>query len=366
MAREPDPRAQLEELRAQLKSGRLLPGYVLRGEERYFRDRALAEILAAARAAGAEVCRHEARSPEFSARGLHADLGGGGLFASERCVVIEEPEELLRKSGGKSAPLARAIEAFLGAGAGTVVLAADSLRADNPTLKAIVAAGGKALFFRALYDSPPPWGDPDPARTELAQWIAARARALGAKLSRDQVLLLQLAKGNDLPALEDELRLLASGGGRLALSADAAGAPFKLADALLRGDLDSSLLELELLYRGGLRKERDGTRDLEPAALIAVLAAGLRRNLRQALAGRMALDAGADLNAAAAAAGVPGFPAARNAFAELVRKRDTAAARAMLRDLIALERKSRTSGVDASDVALYALRHRAAPARGAR
>jgi hypothetical protein len=47
-AREPDPRAQLAELLAALERGGLARGYVLRGDERYFRDRALEAIKARA------------------------------------------------------------------------------------------------------------------------------------------------------------------------------------------------------------------------------------------------------------------------------------------------------------------------------
>ena len=73
---DPDPRAELAQLEKSLADGALLPGYVLRGAERYFRDRALDAIKNAARKAGHELCLHDAKSLDFEAPKLLDDLMG--------------------------------------------------------------------------------------------------------------------------------------------------------------------------------------------------------------------------------------------------------------------------------------------------
>jgi len=355
MAREPDPRVELAELEKSLARGALAPGYVLRGPERYFRAQALERIERAAREARFELCPHQGRDKELDVPALLDDLCGGALFAAGRCVVIGSPEPLLKKDG----PVARAILSFLEGRRGTVVLEADSLRSDLFVVKQLVAAGGAMLSFRKLYETPPPYDrDPDPLRAELVSWVVARARELGVKLSAEQALLLVAAKGNELHALEGELEVLRAGGVSESLARverDVAAAPFRVAEDMVRGDVARALPGIETLFRGGMQK--DGKRETSAAALLAILFSALRKTLRQALAGALELEAGADLERASAAAGVPGYPAAQQAFRAILAGRTAGALARMTGELALLERRTRsTSEVDANDLALLAAR----------
>lgn len=364
MAREPHPQKELEALERGLAQG-LAAGYVLRGAEHWFVARALEAIRARANAAGLEACAHDRADPAFDLARLLDDLRGGALFASGRLVVATGIDEHLKKSGAEESAAARAIRAFVDGRRGSVVVVSEALRADHAVVRAIQAAGGSLHTFRALWDTAPAW-DPDPAATELAQWIAARARALGLKLTRDSLLLLARARGNDLAALDSEIIALRSAGPAAAgrLASDAAGSPQRLADALLAGEARAALLEIEELWRSGFARGSGSGRESGAGAILAVLCANLRRGLRQALCGALALEAGSDLEGAAEQAGVPSWPRARQAFRSHVGVRDARAWRAMQADLLVLERRSRSgASVDAGDLAAFALRWRKAGAR---
>jgi hypothetical protein len=355
MARKPDldPAQALRELDG---SSELLAGYVLRGDELYFTTRARDTIVEKAREAGYEVCRHDVKESTFDAAVLLDDLAGGALFASSRLVLIANPEAQLKKD----APLERAIASFLAGGRGSVVLVSSGLRADNRTVKAIVKAGGRLLSFRKLYDKPPPWQPhADPRNAELPQWLRARARELSVELSGEGALLLIAAVGNHLFALEDrlsELRLAGEQSFFEQLQGDGAGSPFVAATEVCRGNASAGLFQIETLFRSGQRG-RDGKRELAPKALREVLFNALRSKLRGGLAGAVALSGGAGPDEAAAAAGVPNFPAAKREFAEMVRLRSVRDWRRMSDDLARLERRARMSrSVDVNDFALFALR----------
>lgn len=366
MAKDADPRQVWSALEADLARG-LAPGYVLKSEEPWFGARALSLLLDKARASGLEVCRHDTAEGGFRAAALFDDLCGNAMFDSARCVIVERPEELLKKQGADDSALTRHARAFLEARRGTLVLLAGGLRADHALVKAVRASGGELYAFRALYDSPAPW-NPDPTRTELVGWIGARAKEHGVRLSLDAALLLAKAKGNDLAALDSELANLAQAGPEAvaALASDAAGSPRRLADLLADGNCPSALVEIERLWQGGFDKGRGAGRETAAGAILAVLFGSLRGNLRQALVGSAALAAGADPKSAADAAAVPTWPKARASFAARVGARTSAQWLAMQREAQVLERRSRGAAVvDANDLALFALRWSRAP-RGVR
>lgn len=361
MAREAHPQEVLDGLVAALGRGKLAPGYVVRGDELFYRNAALDLLRAKAREQGFEFAAHDARESGFEAARVLDDLLGGGLFAAGRLVVIQAPEDLLKKdSGGGERPVARAIAKFLGAGAGTVVLAAEGLRADHATVKAIVAAGGSVLSFRKLYDKPAPWErDPDPRRTEVAAWTVARAKHHGVKLSSEGAALLVAALGADLCTLDGKLAegRHAEGGKFLAdLEAAAPVSPFDLAAALARGDLAVSLRDLEGLFRSGY-KAKDGKLEVKADALREILFSGLRGHVRRGAAASAALAAGASAEDAQALAGVGAWQL--RDFQTSLAARDAKAWRAMSADLLRLERKSRRGHeVDVNDLYLFALRWR--------
>lgn len=357
--READPMTQVRDLAAALDRGELARAYLLRGEERYFRARALARIRATAEKAGYEVCLHDADDPDFALARLTGDLTGGGLFAASRLVVARNPEKHLKKVDGKDSALTRAAIAWIESGEpGCLVVSAASLRADHALAKAIAKAGGATVTSRRLWDTPPPWGNPDPRRAELVMWLVGRAREMGVKLSPEQGVYVAAATGNDLFALEDQLVKLreAPGGDLRALVGwDAAVAPWAVADSLVSGDLPRALGGVEALFRAGF-EERDGRRLVDPAALATVLMGSLQGAVRKGLAIATELAGGATPEAAAARAGVSGAPSTVQAQIARARRRTPARWRAMLADAAALERKAKSGGIDAPDFAALALR----------
>ena len=319
-------------------------------------------MRAKARAANLELSFHDTKEPGFEAQRLQGDLVGGGLFSAGRMVIVQAPEDLLKKDGSKERPLARAIPKFLAAGAGTVVLVAEGLRADNATVKAIVAAGGSLLSFRKLYDKPAPWErSPDPRRTEVAEWVQARAKSLGLKISSDQIVLLVAAVGADLSALEGKLAdFKNTPGGQFfeRLDASAPVSPFDLAAALARGDTRSALRDGEGLFHTGY-KSKDGKLEVKPEALREILFNGLRSQVRRGLAASELIEGGSSPEDAANDVGVSAFQ--MRDFLTALGARDAQQWRAMSADLARLERKARSGhAVDENDIALFSLRWRRA------
>lgn len=361
-AKEPSPSEQLDLLQRALAGGPLPRAVLVRGEERWFRDQALEALLAAARKRGLELARHDAQDPDFDLRALCDDLGAAPMFASARCVVVRNAAQLIKRDGSDDAPFVRAAQSWLRdpGREGALIVEAESLRADSLLAKAITAAGGTSLNLRRLWDTPPPW-DSDPRRTELVQWLLARARARSIQLAADDALYVTAAVGNDLHALDDALERVRHRGTksvRAAVGWSASASPFQVAEDLCRGDAPRAIAGIQALFQAGL-EGKDGVRDLQPEAVLVVLLGALRSKLRQTLAGARVLARGGDLAAAAASAGVPAMPRARAEFEARVQARSAARWQLCVRDLAALERQSRSGArVDANDLVVLALRWR--------
>jgi len=353
-AREAEPWVELAGLESGLARG-LARGYVLRGEERYFRERAVDALRRRAEALGHEICIHDAEreteSSDFRLARLIDDLSGGGLFAAKRLVVVRNPGELLRKVEGGDSALVRAALAFVKSpeDPGALVVSDASLRADHALVKAVVAAGGLSLAFRKLWETPPRWR-PDPRQAELVQWVLKRAQELGLRLSPDQALYIAAATGNDLSALDDQLETLRAGGGRdlrELVRWTAGGTPWSVADHVLAGDLPRALSGIEALFQGGFQ-EKSGKRLLDPAGLAVMLTSALTRGASASL--ELVRPGGEGRP-------FPGSPAMRAAAEERARGRSASDWRALLEEAGDLERALKTgAGVDANDFARLALR----------
>lgn len=358
--REPDPPAQVRELARAIAAGGLGHGYALRGEERYFREQALAIVLDAARARGLEIAKHDVDDPDFHLGALLDDLSAAPMFAAARCVVVRNAGALLKKEDREDSILTRALIAFIGDahGEGSIVVDSDSLRADHALVKAIVKQGGVLFSSRRLWDSPPPW-NPDPSKTEVVQWLQDRARTAKIALGANDATYIVAATGNDLFALDgalERLRQRGQPGVRAIVGWTSGASPYQVAEELCRGDLPRSLAGIEVLFSNGFQG-RDGEREIDPSAVLAVLFGSLRNKLRQTLAGALALERGGDVEAAIASAGIATHPKARAEFEARLHARSPAQWRAMTDDLVELERRSRTGGtVDANDLAWLALR----------
>ena len=360
--REPDPETQLAQLDSELgKSEGLRRGYLLKGDERYFVERGITSILAKGKALGLDISRHDAEDPDFVLSSLLDDLAGSPMFATGRLVVVRAAAKAL--VGGKDAPLARAAVAWLGDSSqiGSLVLAGPSLRADNVVSKAIVKSDGLVLGCRKLWDTPSPWS-PDPRRVELVLWLQRRAQELGVRLDSDRAMYMTSATGNDLYALEGELKKLKTSGGMAVTDVvefRGSASPWVVAEDLCRGDFAKSVEGVANLFRGGFRG-KDGKRLLDVNGLVAILLSGLRKSVTEGERAAREMARGANLQAAGKAAGVPGSPMAKKGFEERMATRPPGDWERMSREVLVLERKTRSGTVvDENDFLKLALAWRA-------
>lgn len=351
------PEEELRRLGQSLQAG-LPPAVILKGEERYFIDRAVKGLLAAAQKAGHEICRHDAKDPDFQVARLLDDVAGGALFASARCVVLLNATDLLKKTGKNCSPafLKAAVGRLQAGGEDMLVIHAPSVRADNVIAKAALAAGGLMLSCRKLWDTPPAW-DPDPRKAELVQWLVSRARARKISLNVDEAAYVAAATGNDLAGLDEQLNRVEAGGGEIKdlVSWDAGGSPYKLADDMLVGEAWRAVGGIESLFAGGFAG-KDGRKVLDRGGLVTMLCSALSNKVRETVAAADALAGGSDDREAASTAGVRGAPATQQAFLERAKRRSPTQWRACLEQVAGLERRSRSGAlVDAADFCGLAL-----------
>ncbi|MFN0007760.1 MAG: DNA polymerase III subunit delta [Planctomycetota bacterium] len=359
-AKEAAPPVQLAQLeRALAGDAPLARGYLVRGEERWFRDAAVSSLVAAAERRGLEIVRHDAADPDFDSAGLQGDLTAAPMFAGARLVLVRSVSQLLKKEDQEGgAPIVAAASSFLRGRSvpGTLVLETETLRVDHALATAVKDAGGTILSLRRLWDTPPPWA-PDPAGSELVQWLLARAKTKGVRLDPREAVYVATATGNELSALDqalDDVMRRGKESVKAVVGSTGAGSPFQLSEDLLRGDPAAAVAGIEQLFRAGMRT-KEGAREVKPEATLAVLMQSLRSKLRATLAVARAQEAG--------------FPpppetgrGSPRAVEELRERSSLRTARAWARmsdDLAELERRTRTSRtVDASDLARLALRWR--------
>jgi DNA polymerase III delta subunit len=346
--------------------GELPRGILVRGDEPYFRFAAVDLLRAAARRRGAEVTIHDAGDTEFNPSALLDDLSISPLFAEARCVVLRNAGKLLagKVRAGLADTVGSALIGFLGrdGDGGSLILDAQSMRKDSKVAKALTQCGGMVVECRRLWESPPPWSrDADPRSTELVRWTLDRAKDLDVPLNRDQAAYVVAATGNRLSALDDQLERIRRGGEKSLAEIvgwEAGASPFEVAEQIVLGDLPRAISGLEAMFTSGF-EEKGGGRKVDSGAVVQLLLSAMNGKARESLAGTAALAEGLDEDAAAARAGVPTWPQARAAFAARTGMRNAGEWEAMLRDLGALERRTRRSGtVSANDFTAFALRWR--------
>ncbi|QDV06895.1 DNA polymerase III subunit delta [Planctomycetes bacterium Poly30] len=359
--KDPQPEDGLRMLARQLSEG-LPPIIILRGEESYFRERGVALAVAAAKAAGMEICRHDALDPEYSAATLLDDLATGALFQSARCIVLRGAERvIIERALQFSSAIRDAMRARLERKAeGLLVLSAARLLATNVLSVAADEAGGANVGCRRLYDKPPQW-DPDPRKAELVQWCAGRARDLKVEVNLNEAAYIVAATGNDLAAIDDQLKRLVGRGkeGIQELVAwDASASPFEVADQIAAGDVKRALVGLETLFSGGA-SQRDGSRTVDVAGIVAQLSASVSGKIREACRVAEAVVAGMAPQKAAERCGVKGGRSGMESFLQSFQARSPEEWAQMLDEFGELERRSRSNvAVDVTDFAQFALRWR--------
>ncbi len=356
------PQQEMQRLARELSGGPLPSAVVLRGEERYFLDEAVAMLTKAGEAKDLELCRYDTADPEFQLKDLMGDLLGGALFASSRLFLVKGADALLKKTAPAAAKgFPDAVLARVTSGDGSmVVLVGKGLRGTQTLIKKLVAANAWNINCRKLWDSPPPW-DPDPRKAELVQWLVARARQRKIPMGADQAAYVVAATGNDLFALDRQLDRVqqgeqdGSGNLRDQVIWEGSASPFTLAEPMLAGDVARAAAGIETLFQSGFQG-RDGVRTLDQGALIALLISALSSKLRELVAGAEVLSARGSMADARAQAGVKASPVAAKAFEARLALRPPDEWRACYRDIQELERRSRTgAAIDANDFMALAL-----------
>ncbi len=365
---ESTPLAQLKEFENRLESANGLPRCtVLRGPEMWFHDRAIRAVVERAKEAGFDVNQHDPSDPDYDGRGLFADLRGGSLFSSAILVVVRNAGELLKKSGSRDSDLVGLLKTYVTGddSTGAVVIQAQSLRADHALVKATVKVGGASLNFRKLYDSPAPWA-PDPRNVELVIWIRERAKEMGVNLRSEDAVYLSSALGNDLSALESELRKLAVTGTadlHKSVGWQAGGTPWDVADKILDGKSSIAVAAVESLFAKGFQG-KDNKRVLDLSALVTMLNSSLMKTVRQGIGIAEARNSGLPQAQAASIAGITGSPKMVGSAIERASSRTGREWSAMLDDLVGLDRRMKTGGIlDANDYVLFTLKWRTAKRR---
>lgn len=359
-AREAAPHDQLAKFERELKAAEALPRItVMRGAEKWFHQEALGLMVAKAAELGMQTNQYEPSDPDYNPGGLYGDLTGGSLFGDPIFVVVREAGALCKKQGSKDSEFIAALKAYCKGSepAGAVLVLAPGLRADHAAVK-LAKAGGVALNFRSLYDSPPAW-KPDPRDVELVHWVRARGAHHGLKLRSEEAVYLAGAVGNDLGALDSELKKLSVTGTselRASVGWQSGGTPWDVADKLLSGNLPEAVGAVESLFAKGFQG-KDKKRVLDPSALVSMLTGSLLKGVRAGLAVTEARARGLSKEAAIELAGIGGAPKTRDAALVRATKRTGAEWRAMLEALLDIERSFKTGGTaDANDFILFATR----------
>src|SRR5262245_12832217 len=282
----PHPEQELARVQ-QLLRKELPPLLVLAGPGTYFRETALAKVLAAVPAdaelatvdgqevevrglpgeeagAGAETGDDDVApdAPPAACRDLEP-LRGGGLFSKRAFVVVRRADRWLRRY---APALAQALPKFQ-SGSGLVL---EAQKVDKRTRVFKDGAERLALFeFRELYDQP--WDrSRGPLESELVKWVQAQGRLLGVPLQPEAALLLCEHVGKAPGELRAELERLRQLQGaaprqqplqpadlRGKLLAGFESTPFELADAVLQRDRPAAFRSLRAMFDRAV-KARDG------------------------------------------------------------------------------------------------------------
>jgi DNA polymerase-3 subunit delta len=242
-------------------AGRLLPVYLISGDEPLLAGEAADAVRAKARAEGFTDREVHFVTPGFSWNDLTASANTLSLFAARRLIEIRLPSGKPGVAGG--AAIARLIEAQL---PDTVLLVlAPRLDRDAQAAEWVRAAEKHGAWVQV-------W--PVEVR-RLGAWLSARARRAGIELEQAALdALVDRTEGNLLAAHQELEKLrLAAVDGRVSIAevlgsvADSARFDtFKLAAAVLEGDAPRALRVLD-----GLRAE-----GVEPVLVLWALVRAIR------------------------------------------------------------------------------------------
>ena len=251
----------------EIREDELAPGYFFYGEESYFADlfvRELVSLLAPGEA------------PDFRVDRYYLDETGWGeiidtartmpfLFSPWRVIVVRAPERKpdADKGGEKEAKLvSEADEKLLkryfadpSSRTALVIILPGRLRKGNAAVRVLSSLPGVvAKDAKHLREE------------DVARWMEVKARSLNKALAPDAARRLFEIVGNDLRRLDNELEKLAIFRGEekviSARAVDEATAwvrisdPYELDNALEEGDLRKCLIALDGLFKSGEKPEQ--------------------------------------------------------------------------------------------------------------
>jgi DNA polymerase III delta subunit len=235
-----------------------------------------------------------------------APLAGG-----RKLVVVRGADALLKEHDEKLRALAGRMPAF-----SVLALVLDAAKVPEAVARAF--AGCATVFVgKKPYDRPGPWERNRPVHdSDLTRWLVARARTRGLALGLEEAFLLVGRVGDSLRELDGELGKLALAfpKGHRVSAADLASlvgerrssTAFVLTDAVADRERDAALQALRAVLDGGLEL-RGGERVTDAGAAFMPVFRALQIRWLGLIAGRAALDAGADPDGVARAAGVAPF-----------------------------------------------------------
>ena len=283
--------ADLATLRRDLAAGTIDPVYLVTGDEAFLKEEAARRIREAVLGSDAEAASWNLSVLEGGTCSLADVLDAARslpMFASRRLVWVRDAERI-RESDPE------ALREYLAAPAHTtcVLLTVGSGKPDfrKAVFKAL-QKGAKVLEFEPLKGA------------ALARWIQSRAKDLGAQISDDAALLLELHAGPDLLRMDQEMKKaldFAAPSTRLTsevlgqtLGAAGAGSIFEFAEKAAAGQAEEAIR----LLRGILSEGEEAPK------LLFILA----RQLRTMVLGRALVEAGHQGRELAQALGIPPYP----------------------------------------------------------
>lgn len=192
-----------EEALSQAKTGKVLPVYLIVGEERHLADQVVSALRASVTAGGIPGLNDDTLdAPAASVEDVLSVARTMPMMASRRWVLARNIETWDQaKKGDKNADAKKKSIAPLDA------LVSYAEKADSSTVLVLVA--GKLDKRRKLYTTAKKEGwivsCETPSRAELPGWISEQADARGHKISRSVADLLAELAGPELSAVADAL-----------------------------------------------------------------------------------------------------------------------------------------------------------------
>lgn len=300
---------------------------VVAGSERWFRHRAVEQLLAHALPEGdpgGALVRLDGRALEDQPGVSHAldELRSASLFAPAKVVVVDHAEGVTHAGKRGMSALTQLVKDALGSapdGSLLVLVTQRPVKGKScvPAGK-LAGAGAWVVDCRALYDAPGPWERGAVLHDhELSRFLARRMKAAhGKRLNLEDAHALTRTVGSDLGELDGALEALALYvGEREAVTAEDVHESigetredplWRLADAVFERRLEDAMALVEAAFDRGVTDQR-GNVVARAESLAPMIIATLQSSWRRILAASEGLARGESAEAVTKDAGLPPF-----------------------------------------------------------